>query len=518
MASTLTMEQAEALIKQLREDHEALRAEVASLRSEVVTQHRAPSKTTSKTTSGTGRLALGLPPGSRLCGKAEASLYQLAQAALRPGADERQKKLRAVEDKLRGGASPDSWEGPGTPLLAAVQARSADLASLLLKARADPELADAKGPPLRAAVQTRSADLVSLLLKARADPEQADDKGVRLLHLAVYNGQDEVCRQLLAAKANHNATDCHGQTPIFFAPTRTICEALYRSHADMNVISLKGQSAVHLAAKAGLGDICVWMCGKVSRSLLLVRDAEGCLASDYARQAKVRQEHIDKLEAAATATTTATARGSLGGPNAQPRASPSIAADVARTDIGTLAAASEPPEKQTVLAPETVLGLQADVPSAEKASKGRSSTRTSALSRDVLPVIAADVARADNGEPTEKQDVAPEAVLGLQADAPLAEKTSKGRSSTRASALSRDVLPAMAANATTPDDKTLAATSHSPADQQEVLQTPPEEVSAPEALLHPPQQQEEEQPEGGLTDPLTAEDCVPLDLGDEEAF
>lgn len=116
------------------------------------------------------------------------------------------------------------------------------------------------------------------------------------MHLAAYNGQSEICRVLLEARASPNAADCHGQTPMFFAPSRQVCDVLYRSYADMNCTNLKGQSALHLAARAGLGDILVWLSGHVSRAALGLRDADGATAADYARGAGVRLEVLEKLD------------------------------------------------------------------------------------------------------------------------------------------------------------------------------------------------------------------------------
>lgn len=175
--------------------------------------------------------------------------------------------LRAVEHALRhGAASPSLWEGPGTPL--------------------------------RAAVQSRAIDLVVTLLQARGDPNERDEKGVHLLHLASFEGQAEICRALLSSKADVNARDCNGQTAMFFAPSRAVCTTLYNSHADLSLLNVQGQSAVHMAAQAGLADVLVWQSNHAARGLLCLRDNSGGLAVEYARQAGVRADVVERLEMA----------------------------------------------------------------------------------------------------------------------------------------------------------------------------------------------------------------------------
>jgi hypothetical protein len=125
-----------------------------------------------------------------------------------------------------------------------------------------------------------------------------DEKGVSLLHHAAFDGQADICRMLLKAGADVNACDCHGQTPLFFAPSRTVCETLYASLADTNVINAKGQCALHLAGRAGLCDVISWLLGRCSRAMLRLRDEHGLVPADYARQAGVRPEILMKLEPA----------------------------------------------------------------------------------------------------------------------------------------------------------------------------------------------------------------------------
>lgn len=199
-------------------------------------------------------------------GLARCDLYKIAQYLLQSstGPKARARALQTVDFALKRGVSPHSWQGPGTPL--------------------------------KGAVQGRCADLVALLLQARASPNESDEKNVSVLHLAVYDGQEDICKVLLEARANVNHADCYTQTPLFFAPSRQVCEVLFRNHADMNLTNHKGQSALHMAGRAGLGDVLMWMSGRVSRAMITLKDRDGTVAADFARHAGVRLEVLEKLE------------------------------------------------------------------------------------------------------------------------------------------------------------------------------------------------------------------------------
>jgi len=155
-----------------------------------------------------------------------------------------QVKLKSTRTML------DSWSGPGTPLTCVVQANRPDLA--------------------------RS------LLRARANPDTQDSKCVSPLHLATFEGNVDMMRLVLTAKANVDLSDCHGQTPLFFAPTREVCKMLIDRRADISVLNRKGQSALHLAGRAGLTEVLSWMSTRVSKALSELRDIHGATAKDYA--------------------------------------------------------------------------------------------------------------------------------------------------------------------------------------------------------------------------------------------
>lgn len=189
----------------------------------------------------------------------------MVQPLLSVDASEEQQRLALglVGQALRDGASPSAWRGPGTPLQTAVKAPS--------------------------------LPLVQSLLHAQASPNETDPKGVSVLHSAVFDGQVEICRALLNGKADANLADRHGQTPLFFAPVRSICEVLFQHQADTNAVNHKSQTALHLAGRAGLSDVLLWLAIHMHRSTLKLPDRHGATAAYYARNADVKPDVLSKL-------------------------------------------------------------------------------------------------------------------------------------------------------------------------------------------------------------------------------
>ncbi|CAD7932010.1 unnamed protein product [Amoebophrya sp. A25] len=81
--------------------------------------------------------------------------------------------------------------------------------------------------------------------------EQKPDKKISPLHRAVFSGHDEVALVLLLHGANVNATDCFGQTPLFFSLTKPVTKLLLNHHADPAHVSTRGQVAAHVLASNG---------------------------------------------------------------------------------------------------------------------------------------------------------------------------------------------------------------------------------------------------------------------------
>lgn len=188
-------------------------------------------------------------------GEASQDLYDIALPLLDRVSSmaDQQRALRNVQRYLKDHPeSPDVWRGPGSPLYASVKASRVDLARLLLR--------------------------------ARASANEKDAKGVSALHLATFDGNTEICRALLVARADVDACDRHGQTSLFFAPTREVCKLLVEKRADITVLNRKGQSALHLAGRAGLQEVLSWLCTRVSRQVLDLKDIHGATARYYAAQ------------------------------------------------------------------------------------------------------------------------------------------------------------------------------------------------------------------------------------------
>eukprot|EP00929_Paragymnodinium_shiwhaense_P000182 TRINITY_DN100426_c0_g1_i1.p1 TRINITY_DN100426_c0_g1~~TRINITY_DN100426_c0_g1_i1.p1 ORF type:complete len:2227 (-),score=690.33 TRINITY_DN100426_c0_g1_i1:127-6807(-) len=128
---------------------------------------------------------------------------------------------------------------------------------------------------LMQAVQAQNMDLVSLLVRGRANLEAGDKRGVRPLHMAVYSGSSEMVKLLIDAGAEIDARDRHGQTPLFFAPTEDACRQLHEAKAAVHLLNHKGQSALHLAAHAGLENAVAYLATQVPPEILNAQDSCG---------------------------------------------------------------------------------------------------------------------------------------------------------------------------------------------------------------------------------------------------
>jgi len=173
------------------------------------------------------------------------------------------KALAEVEAHIRKNATPDKWAGPATPLHGALKAGS--------------------------------RDLVHLLIDNKADVNASDEKGVGVLHHACFNGQVDFVTTLLESQADPNQQDRHGQTPLFFAPTRAVCEMLFQHLCDTNLVNTNGQSALHLAGRAGFGEVLLWMSKNVPRAFLELKDIHGWSPADYARRSKIPESVLKRL-------------------------------------------------------------------------------------------------------------------------------------------------------------------------------------------------------------------------------
>eukprot|EP00746_Dinoflagellata_sp_MGD_P000626 gnl/MRDRNA2_/MRDRNA2_101128_c0_seq1.p1 gnl/MRDRNA2_/MRDRNA2_101128_c0~~gnl/MRDRNA2_/MRDRNA2_101128_c0_seq1.p1 ORF type:complete len:328 (-),score=81.28 gnl/MRDRNA2_/MRDRNA2_101128_c0_seq1:166-1149(-) len=117
--------------------------------------------------------------------------------------------------------------------------------------------------------------LLHLLLRHGADVNVFNAKGVTPLHLASFQGQHDLVSLLLDNRADPNAIDRFGQTPIFFADNELTCQVLVTFNADVNIQNHKGQSALHLAAHAGLQSTADWLCQHMSPEVATGQDMQG---------------------------------------------------------------------------------------------------------------------------------------------------------------------------------------------------------------------------------------------------
>jgi ankyrin repeat protein len=133
-----------------------------------------------------------------------------------------------------------------TPLMTAAAQGNSEIASLLLKHKADPNLTDQNGDmALLFAIQKQSPATVRALLAGGANPDAQTANGYPVLVLAAANdaANKEVMAALIEAKANVNAPDPEGKTPLHWAAERNrkdLVELLVKAGADVNLRTKNG--------------------------------------------------------------------------------------------------------------------------------------------------------------------------------------------------------------------------------------------------------------------------------------
>ena len=166
-----------------------------------------------------------------------------------------------VDSLLKANANPDSQGIDGfTPLILACENGHFSVVDLLLKANANPNLSMHKGlTPLMAASRFGHSDIVRILLDANADPNhQTDQCGSPIVHACFYH-KPGIVRLLLTRGADpnlqHPASGLNALMYASFSGCLESLELLLISGADPSVLSLRGLSALHLAAICGHEDI-----------------------------------------------------------------------------------------------------------------------------------------------------------------------------------------------------------------------------------------------------------------------
>jgi ankyrin repeat protein len=112
--------------------------------------------------------------------------------------------------------------------------------------------------PLHVAAVTGQKDVAELLVANKADVNARDDDGATPLHLAV-RGHKDMAALLLADKADVNAADMDGWTPLHFAANFgesnfDVEEWLLAYNADVNAMAHGGFTPLHFAVAEGFAD------------------------------------------------------------------------------------------------------------------------------------------------------------------------------------------------------------------------------------------------------------------------
>lgn len=159
----------------------------------------------------------------------------------------------AVKLLLEKAANPNVTAGrPGvTPLMSAASGKDAELITLLLKHKADLNLVGANGNfALLNAVMQRNPETVRALLAGGADPDMLNPNRYPLLVLAVTDAANkEVAQALIEARANVNAPDPIGRTPLHWAASANreeLVGLLVKAGADVNLQDKDGRTALDL--------------------------------------------------------------------------------------------------------------------------------------------------------------------------------------------------------------------------------------------------------------------------------
>jgi serine/threonine-protein phosphatase 6 regulatory ankyrin repeat subunit B len=188
------------------------------------------------------------------------------------------------------GASPHTSDHSGeTPVIHAVLNGRDETAMCLLELRAEVNVIDRNGQGLltMAVDQTCDETVVELLkrdfINLRVD--QPDHRGESPLLIACRNGQTNVARLLLAAKANIEKSDLYDRTPLNIASARGftgVCSLLLQQGAKVNVKDNDGMTPLMVSAAQGHEEVCALLLGVLANPSL--ENQSGKTALDLALQ------------------------------------------------------------------------------------------------------------------------------------------------------------------------------------------------------------------------------------------
>jgi ankyrin repeat protein len=170
--------------------------------------------------------------------------------------------LSEVQRLIAAGVPVDVRDDLGsTPLLDAAWAGNIDIADFLIRHGADVNAHhwEAGSTPLQYAVLTGRTGMVRLLVNAGARTAGSYRNGQGILHMAAARGNVPIIELLLAAKADLQALDSNGNTPLDSAvlhDQRGAVEALLRHGADAKYVHpIDGRGALHEACMRGFSKL-----------------------------------------------------------------------------------------------------------------------------------------------------------------------------------------------------------------------------------------------------------------------
>lgn len=139
-----------------------------------------------------------------------------------------------------------------TPLLCLLDNKRTDAALFLVDKGADTDIADSTG---HKAIDYATAHGLREVVSRLSIEKSSDVFGNTPLHQAVYNGQSEIVRTLLAASGEMlNAPNDNGETPLMIACMKAnlmTATLLIEAGADVDKALLNGTAPLHFAAQSG---------------------------------------------------------------------------------------------------------------------------------------------------------------------------------------------------------------------------------------------------------------------------
>eukprot|EP00747_Dinoflagellata_sp_TGD_P125399 gnl/TRDRNA2_/TRDRNA2_174158_c0_seq20.p1 gnl/TRDRNA2_/TRDRNA2_174158_c0~~gnl/TRDRNA2_/TRDRNA2_174158_c0_seq20.p1 ORF type:complete len:688 (-),score=85.09 gnl/TRDRNA2_/TRDRNA2_174158_c0_seq20:264-2279(-) len=201
-----------------------------------------------------------------------------------------ERSVAEVQAILESGVNPKSVsvaKGRNLMFVAAIRQHEAcAVCSLLAKHQIDPTKEDAqrRQTPLyfavRAHEQAGGLECARFLLGRQCDPNHTDINGQTPLFYAASRSDSDCVELLLAARASVNMTDAQGQTPLFYAVQATTAvsslRVLLASRAEVATRDISGQSPLFYAQSAAAVE------------LLLQHRADACDVDAAGRTALVK--------------------------------------------------------------------------------------------------------------------------------------------------------------------------------------------------------------------------------------